>query len=93
MLMALKIVPCILIVVLLTTFASDPPTDIQNYKECRKESTECAGDQIDQEQLNGLSKIQVQGLRSNSLSVSTISKSNLVTVFVNNYGGVFRKEM
>ncbi|KAJ1528125.1 hypothetical protein ONE63_008039 [Megalurothrips usitatus] len=79
------------------------PTCIKNYKTYPRESIECAGDQIlhtegagtillDPEHNNGLSEIQVKyvpGLSSNLLSVSTIAKSNLVTIFIDNFGGVF----
>lgn len=79
---------------------------MQNYQTCPRESIECVGDQIlytedagtiqlDPETHDSLTDIQlkyVPGLTSNLLSVSTISKSNLITVFKDNYGGVFRKE-
>jgi len=81
-------------------------TLILNYSSLPKELVECAGGEIlhtegagtihlDAEKYNGLSEIKVKyvpGLSSNLLSVSTIAKSNLVTVFIDNYGGVFRKE-
>jgi len=80
--------------------------NIFNYNALPGEVIECAGDQIlhtkgegtvhlDSLKHNGLSEIKVKyvpGLNSNLLSVSAIAKSNLVTVFTDNYGGVFRKE-
>jgi hypothetical protein len=79
---------------------------MQNYRSCSQERIECAGDQIlhtegagtihlDSEKYNGLSEIQVKyvpGLTNNLLSVSALSKSNLITVFTDKYGGVFHKE-
>ena len=82
------------------------PSYMQNYRSCPIETIECAGNQIlhtegegtihlDSEKYNGLSEIQVKyvpGLTNNLLSVSTLAKSNLVTVFKDNYGGVFQKD-
>ena len=79
---------------------------IHNFRSYPREPIECAGDQVlhtegagtvylDESKNNGLSQIQVKycsKLSSNLLSVSSIAKSNLTTVFVDNYGGVFRKE-
>lgn len=82
-------------------------TSMHNYKNQPSVAVECAGDQIlhtkgsgtlklNPEKLNGLSEIQnvtyVPNLSSNLLSVSSIAKSGLATVFIDNLCSIYKKE-